>query len=425
MFITAMSDSVSKGKSVFRRGLAIVLMGMIFLTSAFSVAALSKTVVISVDDQSFSVNTMSSNTDEILENAGVNVGPYDIITSTEENNTLYIGVQRAFDVVLNVRGESKTFQFANGTVADVLKKANVVLNDNTAVTPDKTTKLTENMKIEVIYLKDVVLNDGGKSKTVKVPEGNVKDALAYLQVQVNKDDKVNVKLTDVIKDNMKITITRVQYKDVKSKEAVPFETVTTYTDELQPGETKTVTKGVKGEKDVITRQKIVNGKVAQKKVIKETLSKKPVNAEVLEGEQIITTSYTTSSSGSSSASNSYGAAGVPVSANNGVLRDAQGNEVSYSNVHHGSGTAYYAPAGALTATGTPVYVGGVAVNPNIIPYGSKLYIVADDGFVYGYATAIDTGGALMSGDAIVDVFYYTYDECVNFGRRNVSVYVLN
>ena len=49
----------------------------------------------------------------------------------------------------------------------------------------------------------------------------------------------------------------------------------------------------------------------------------------------------------------------------------------------------------------------------------------DQGMVYGYATAVDTGGALMSGEALVDVFYPTYDECVNWGRRNVIVYILD
>lgn len=67
----------------------------------------------------------------------------------------------------------------------------------------------------------------------------------------------------------------------------------------------------------------------------------------------------------------------------------------------------------------------MAVNPNIIPYGTKMYIVSEDGFVYGYATAIDTGGALMDGSAIVDVYYPTYDDCVVFGRRNVYVYILS
>ena len=76
-----------------------------------------------------------------------------------------------------------------------------------------------------------------------------------------------------------------------------------------------------------------------------------------------------------------------------TFTDMNGNTVAYSSVVTGSGTAYTAPAGSLTATGVTAYHGGVAVNPNIIPYGSKLYIVSTDGsFVYGYATAVDTGG---------------------------------
>ena len=30
----------------------------------------------------------------------------------------------------------------------------------------------------------------------------------------------------------------------------------------------------------------------------------------------------------------------------------------------------------------------------------------------------------MDGSAIVDLFYFSYDDCVNFGRRDVNVYVL-
>ena len=67
----------------------------------------------------------------------------------------------------------------------------------------------------------------------------------------------------------------------------------------------------------------------------------------------------------------------------------------------------------------------MAVNPSIIPYGTKMYITASDGsYVYGYATAIDTGGALMDGSAIVDLFMNSYADCANFGRRDVTIYIL-
>ena len=109
-----------------------------------------------------------------------------------------------------------------------------------------------------------------------------------------------------------------------------------------------------------------------------------------------------------------------------ILTDVNGNQVHYTNVLTGSGTAYYAPAGALTATGRLARYGVVAVDPDIIPYGSILYIVSNDGeVVYGYAVAGDTGGALWAGTAIVDLYYNTYDECCQFGRRDVTIYVLD
>lgn len=79
----------------------------------------------------------------------------------------------------------------------------------------------------------------------------------------------------------------------------------------------------------------------------------------------------------------------------------------------------------MTSTGRPVAFGNVAVNPNVIPYGTRMYICSPDGsYVYGYAIAADTGGALMSGRVLADLFYETPAECYSFGRRTMSVYIL-
>lgn len=70
MFITAMG-SKSKKTTYFKRALALVLMGVIFITSAFSVAALSRTAVITVDGKELTVTTISTDTDDILARAGI------------------------------------------------------------------------------------------------------------------------------------------------------------------------------------------------------------------------------------------------------------------------------------------------------------------------------------------------------------------
>lgn len=76
----------------------------------------------------------------------------------------------------------------------------------------------------------------------------------------------------------------------------------------------------------------------------------------------------------------------------------------------------------ITATGVPTArneggISTVAVDPSVIPLGSLLYIEG-----YGYATAADTGGAIQGN--IIDLYLNSYDECINWGRRDVSVQLI-
>lgn len=61
--------------------------------------------------------------------------------------------------------------------------------------------------------------------------------------------------------------------------------------------------------------------------------------------------------------------------------------------------------------------GIVAVDPRVIPYYTKMYIPG-----YGIAIAGDTGGAIRGNR--VDLFMDSYEEAINWGRRNVEVYIL-
>lgn len=109
----------------------------------------------------------------------------------------------------------------------------------------------------------------------------------------------------------------------------------------------------------------------------------------------------------------------------GTLTFASGAALSFSSVKSMTATAYtkgHGGADSCTATGTAVRVGVVAVDKRVIPLGTKLYIVSADGKVtYGMAVAEDTG---VSGN-IVDLYYDTYQQCIEFGRRAATVYVLN
>ncbi|MDF2568903.1 MAG: spore cortex-lytic enzyme [Sporomusa sp.] len=78
--------------------------------------------------------------------------------------------------------------------------------------------------------------------------------------------------------------------------------------------------------------------------------------------------------------------------------------------------------GNLTYMGTQVRPGVIAVDPRIIPLGSRLYIeFADGSSMHGVAE--DTGGAIKGNR--IDIAMHSVDQAYDFGVQNVKVYVLN
>ena len=102
-----------------------------------------------------------------------------------------------------------------------------------------------------------------------------------------------------------------------------------------------------------------------------------------------------------------------------VVETPQGY-VPYAQVLGMEATAYLPSDGngeGITAMGIPATYGIVAVDPAIIPLGSRVYIPG-----YGEALAADTGGAIYGYK--IDLCMENYYQAMDFGRRNVTVFVL-
>lgn len=104
--------------------------------------------------------------------------------------------------------------------------------------------------------------------------------------------------------------------------------------------------------------------------------------------------------------------------------DENGVPENYLYYIDGKSTAYY--GGYMTATGSAVRPGVVAVDPREIPYGTEMWIVSSDGkYVYGFARAEDTGGFIyFRNGATVDLYMNTYADCCVWGWRGVRIYIL-
>ena len=104
--------------------------------------------------------------------------------------------------------------------------------------------------------------------------------------------------------------------------------------------------------------------------------------------------------------------------------DENGIPLDYKYTLSGKSTTY--TMGTTTATGTPVRPGVIAVNPKIIPYGTKMYIVASDGsgHVYGYSSAEDTGGFIYwDNGPLVDMYVNCWADSVSWANKPVTIYV--
>lgn len=327
----------------------------------------------------------------------------DLLVAVNNNFEVSVDVVEANEIKINYNGKTTSVMLAKGTVADALKKADITLDSDMVSAPSKDTDIIGDMVINIYDAKLLSVTADNETSSVLVPLGNIVNGLNVAGYNVTDDDILSVSKSENTENISAVTVQRVTYGEETSTETIAYDTVHENSDKVDLGSTKVKTKGVNGEKLVTKTCKYIDGKKVSESVKSTKVTKKAVDEVVLVGTK-----------------------GAATSGGAGTFTDMYGNKVAYKQVLTGSGTAYTAPAGAGTATGVRAYHGGVAVNPNIIPYGSKLYVVSTDGsFVYGYATAVDTGGALMDGSAIVDCFYNTYGECVNFGRRNMNVYVIS
>ncbi len=86
-------------------------------------------------------------------------------------------------------------------------------------------------------------------------------------------------------------------------------------------------------------------------------------------------------------------------------------------------TAYCVTGQTATGTWTTEHR-TLAVNPAIIPYGTHVWLFLDDGTPVGDFYAEDTGANMMEHPYVVDIYMGpSYEACVSWGARHVSVYV--
>lgn len=355
------------------------------------------------------VYTDKTTAKDVLAEAGVPFSSFDKIDDsrfTPGSDESTITITRPNLVGVNDERGTVYFTF-DGTVAEAIEMAQVTVGKEDLVNYNEATPVKDGMIISVARAFPLTVRLHGKNIALQMAVGTVADALKKAGVTPGKNDVVSLDLNEVVSAGMVIFVDEVTYKERTETKAIPFTSVTKKDANLPKGQQKVTTKGEPGQKEITYKEKYVNGVLIDTAQISEKVTKQPVTQVTVMGTK---KAYNVK------------AKGQPISKLGTVAVDENGVPKHYKTVFSGSGTAY--TGGTSTATGRKPAVGLVAVDPKKIPYGSKLYIVATDGTVYGYAIAADTGGFIYDGRTIVDVYMDSYDDCAQWGRKSVNVYVL-
>lgn len=307
----------------------------------------------------------------------------------EPTGPVDIEVRRAISFTVVEDGQAVSFRSSRPTVGLALLEMGVRLGPGDDVAPPIDTELTAGMDVTVRHATPI---------TVALPEGRraiytlrrtVGEALQDAGIVLPAGDgevRIEPPLDTPVSAGLSVHVVIVSDALALEKEFVEAQTVFQPDPSLPPGATRVV----EGNDGVHYRQyqvRFENGAEVSRELVAEWYDPEPANTVVY---------YSPRPSAPALPSAEANGLGGPPPDGAQVVRTLRVYATWYSAASAGRSSSD--PLYGITATGVRVSYGVIAVDPNVIPLGTKLYVPG-----YGYGVAADTGGAVVGH--VIDLGY--------------------
>ena len=273
-------------KHYFGKILALVI--AVCMLSCCLVACGGKEMALTVNDRGTKTEVtanVGSTVAQVLEKAQITLGEKDETEPAKDakitEDVKEIIVKRYAKITVVLGDEKKEIEVVGGTVEDAIKKAGYTLEGGITSDTPATDYVKDGMTITLTKGLTVELTMDGKTSTISTSAKTVADLANELKL--GADDELSEKAETAITDGMKLTVRRVEYKEVKETEKISFETEERYSDSISSGSSEVTQEGVDGEKEVTYKVKYVDGKEDSRKSVSEKVTKEPVNKIVTYG----------------------------------------------------------------------------------------------------------------------------------------------
>ena len=310
-----------------------------------------------------------------------------------------IGFVVAKDITI-IDGEAETTVTTTRIyVEELLAEQGISLRSGDRISAPLNSVLRQDDRIVIQRGKAIFLTIDGVSQYIYSCADFLGEALQENAITLGEQDTVEPGLDTPVTSGLSVKIERMIVFEETLTELLPRHVIVKPNSEQNSSYSKVITEGSDGSATTTYRIIVRGGQEVSREVLAQTVHKAPVDQVIEKG----------------------------ILGSKSVV--ASTSDLQVKNVLEFQATAYTAlpccngSYAGMTASGRKPAYGVVAVDPRVIPLGTKLYIETLDGsWAYGFAVAGDTGGAIKGHK--IDLFMETHAECNNFGRRQVRVYIL-
>ncbi|MDR7857604.1 3D domain-containing protein [Tissierella sp.] len=329
-----------------------------------------------------------------------------VLTALAIAMTVSLGVfmyqSDANSITLEMEDEVIKLTSNSDTVEDLLEEEDIPFKEGAYINLALDTELEENMNIIIKNPKAYTISSGEVAIEINSIHNTIAEILDEQGVVLGDKDFTYPTLDTKISSGESIQLFKVREVVETVENSIPFESIVKKNNKLDIGNVNLVQEGKDGLLKTYYKKEYINGELSSTEIVNEEVLIEPISNIVEKGtKDLIVTSR---------GDTSYRKA---------ITMSATAYDLSYESTGKKPGDKHF----GLTASGTMARPGVVAVDPKVIPLGTKLYIQSLDGTKdYGFAIAEDTGGAIKGNK--IDLFFESSERVYKFGRRKVKVYIL-
>ncbi|MBM7543148.1 G5 and 3D domain-containing protein [Amphibacillus cookii] len=383
----------------------ITVIALILVTGFVALEVTKAEIQFTYNNETDTIETRAQTVGDLLEELEIEISEYDELSHDLDaaiEAEMQIVYKEAQALTLEIDGERTVYHTTEETVADFLDNIGVEVGEHDQLNVDASDLIEDDLTIVLDQAVQVIIEDADEEEQVWTTEETVSELLEAESIELDELDRLEPEEDETITEDMKVRITRVEEITDVVEETTDYSTVRRNDDSLEKGTEEVVESGSEGLVEKEYRVTIENGEEVDRELVNEEVKKESEQRIIAVGTKVIQETVSRSNN------------------------DSKQSSTSGSNTMTMEATAYNWNCGScdgrgLTSTGYNLKAnpeGVVAVDPSVIPLGTKLYIEG-----YGYAVARDTGGAIAGNK--IDLHMSSSEEARRFGRRTVKVEIID